>query len=85
MYDCRNSGSFPESAINSWGLSIEELLKNVASRINEEIKSLPQMQWPPTIDEVSAGPSENFLTLFVEWLEGPDKRKMGQISYLMFL
>ena len=75
MYDCRNSGSFPESAINSWGLSIEELLKNVARRINEEIKSLPQMQWPPTIDEVSAVPSENFLTLFVEWLEGPDKRK----------
>ena len=66
-----------ESAINSWGLSIEEVLKNVARRINEEIKSLPQMQWSPTIDEVSAVPSENFLTLFVEWLEGPDKRKRG--------
>ena len=77
VYDCRNSVSFLESAINSWGLSIEELLKNVARRINEEIKSLPPMQRPPTIDEDSAVRCENFLTLFVEWLEGPDKRKRG--------
>ena len=42
-------GSFLESALNSWGLPIEDLLHNVARQVNEDEKGLPQMPWPPSI------------------------------------
>ena len=61
-------GSFLESALNSWGLPIEDLLHNVAHQVNEDAKGLPQMPWPPSIANLCAEAPENFLTKFVEWL-----------------
>ena len=61
-------GSFLESALNSWGLPIEDLLHNVARQVNEDAKGLPQMPWPPSIANLCAEAPENFLTKFVEWL-----------------
>ena len=55
-------GSFLESALNSWGLPIEDLLHNVARQVNEDAKGLPQMPRPPSI-----------ANLFVGWLINPGK------------
>ena len=55
-------GSFLESALNSWGLPIEDLLHNVAHQVNEDAKGLPQMPRPPSI-----------ANLFVGWLINPGK------------
>ena len=57
-----------ESALNSWGLSIEDLLHNVARQKNEDAKGLPEISWPPSIANLWAESPENFLTKFVRWL-----------------
>ena len=62
-----------ESALNSWGLSIEDLLHNVARQVNEDAKGLPQMRWPPSIANLCSEAPENFLTKFVGWLINPGK------------
>ena len=62
-----------ESALNSWGLPIEDLLHNVARQVNEDAKGLPQMPWPPSIANLCAEAPENFLTKFVGWLINPGK------------
>ena len=61
-------GSFLESALNSWGLPIEDLLHNVACQVNEDAKGLP-----PSIANLCAEASENFLIKFVGWLINPGK------------
>ena len=66
-------GSFLESALNSWGLPIEDLLHNVARQVNEDAKGLSQMPWPPSIANLWAKAAENFLTKFVGWLINPGK------------
>ena len=66
-------GSFLESALNSWGLPIEDLLHNVARQVNEDAKSSPQMPWPPSIANLCAEVPENFLTKFLGWLIIPRK------------
>ena len=65
VYDRSNGGTFLESAVNSWGLNIEDLLRNVARQINTEINKLSQMPLPPTVEEVCGEISGNFLTSFV--------------------
>ena len=66
-------GSFLESALNSWGFPIEDLLHNVARQVNEDAKGLPQIPWPPSIANLCAEVPENFLTKFVGWLINPGK------------
>ena len=68
-------GSFLESALNSWGLPIEDLLNNVARQVNEEAKNLPHMSWSPSIANLSKEFSENFFTKFVGWLIKPERKE----------
>ena len=68
VISCCGGGIFLESALNSWGLSIEDLLHNVACQVNEDAKGLPQMPWPPSVANLCAEAPENFLTKFVRWL-----------------
>ena len=75
VFDSSEGGSFLESAVNSWGLPIEELLRNVARRINESAKDIPQMPWPPSIYSVTTEAPENFFTQFVSWLVSPEKKE----------
>ena len=57
-----------ESAINSWGLPIEDLLQNVACQVNEDAKGLP-----PSIANLCTEAYENFLIKFAGWLINPGK------------
>ena len=75
VFDSSEGGSFLESAVNSWGLPIEELLHNVARRVNESAKNIPHMPWPPSLDSVTTEAPENFLTQFVGWLVSPEKKE----------
>ena len=69
---CRG-GSFFESELNSWGWPIEDILHNVAHQVNEDVKGLPQIPWPPSIANLCAYAPENFLTIFVGWLIKPEE------------
>ena len=62
-----------ESALNSWGLPIEDLLHNVARQVNEDAKGLPQIPWPPSIANLCTEAPENFVTKFVGWFINPGK------------
>ena len=66
-------GSFLESELSSWGWPIEDMLHNVAHQVNEDVKGLPQMPWPPSIANLCADAPENFLTIFARWLIKPEK------------
>ena len=72
---CRG-GSFLESALNSWGLPIEDLLHNVACQVNEEAKNPPHISWPLSIANLSKEFSQNFFTKFVGWLIKLKKKEM---------
>ena len=64
-------GSFLEFALNFWGLSIDDLLHNVAPQVNEEAKNLPYMSWPPSIANLSKEFSQNLFTKFAGCLSKP--------------
>ena len=68
-------GNFLESALNSWGLPIKDLLHNVARQVNEEAKNLPNMSWPPSIANLSKELSQQFFTKLVGWLVKPEKKE----------
>ena len=75
VFDASQGGSFLEAAINSWGIPLEKLLKNVACRIHEEIKTVPVNNWPPTIEEMEDEEVPiNVLTRFVGWLKSPNEK-----------
>ena len=73
VFSSCGEGSFLESALNSWGLSIEDLLHNVARQVDEDAKGLPQMPWHPSIANLCAEAPENVLTKFVGWMINPEK------------
>ena len=62
------------------GLSIEDLLHNVARQKNEDAKGLPEMPWPPSIANLCAESPENFLTKFLKWLINSRKTNPDLIS-----
>ena len=75
VFDSSEGGNFLESTVNSWGLPIDELMHNVARRVNESVKGIPQMPWPPSMNTVITETPENFLTQFVGWLITPEKKE----------
>ena len=44
--------------------------------MNENAKDLQLMQWPPSLDSLSAPTPDNFLTRFVGWLISPEKKEV---------
>ena len=79
VFDATRCGSFLESAIICWGLSPEQLMKNVALQIKEKAKHLQQMQWPPTIEEACEKMDDNLLTEFVSWLRSPNPNEVKDL------
>ena len=52
VYDTSGSGSYIEAAISLLGISNEQLIQNVASRLRDEIKQTMTVPWPPNVDEL---------------------------------
>ena len=52
VYDCKGGGDYIECTVRSMGISDAQLLKNIAPRLAKNIKSVPSIQWPPTIEEL---------------------------------
>ena len=47
VYDVSKGGSYIEAAINAWGISDDDLLRNVASRLRNKTKNFTNLTWPP--------------------------------------
>ena len=52
LYDTAGGGSYIEAAINSWGITEEQLLNTAAHRIKESVSRETPMYWPPHIDSL---------------------------------
>ncbi len=52
VYDTSGSGSYIEAAISLLGISNEQLIKNVASRLRDEIRQTITVPWPPQVSEL---------------------------------
>ena len=48
VHDVLKRGSFIESAVNFWGISIDSMIKHVANYIQENFRSLEFMVQPPS-------------------------------------
>ena len=72
VYDVSKGGSFIESAINFWGISIDSMLKHIAKYMRENFRNKEIMTWPPStadLDTDSSIPEE--MLKFLIWLDEP--------------
>ena len=52
VYDTSGSGSYIEAAISLLGISNEQLIQNVASRLRGEIRQTMTVPWAPQVGEL---------------------------------
>ena len=79
VYDTRAAGTYIEAALLSLGISDEQLLKNVASRLNKQISQTNTIPWPPLIPEVER--EEEYIELIMKlitWLKYPNKKVVDE-------
>ena len=52
VYDTKGGGDYIQCAVMCLGISDEQLIRTVASRISQEMKNTPSIPWPPNIEEL---------------------------------
>ena len=52
VYDTSGSASYIEAAISLLGISNEQLVQTVSSRLRDEIKQTTTVPWPPQVSEL---------------------------------
>ena len=77
VYDKTTAGSYVEAAILSLGISDEELLKNVAKRLHENIMNTEVISWPPLVSDLEEPENSNPLLMkLIILLKAPDKKDL---------
>lgn len=77
VYDTRGAGSYLEAAISSLGVSDDQLVKNVAGRLRDQIIKTKTVPWPPYLHELEADEDLNDLLLkLITWLKHPTKSEV---------
>ena len=72
VYNASAGGSYIEAAINSWGVSDEQLLNTVARRLKEKLKGDASIDWPPHVEELKQDERPNdLLRKLLTWLKNP--------------
>ncbi len=75
VYDVSNGGSFIEAAINAWGVSEDNLINNVAKRLESSLKESTPLSWPPhaeDLESVAEPPLQ--LVKLLTWLQNTAKK-----------
>lgn len=52
VYDTSGGGSYVEAALSSISISSEQLVRNVAERLRDDIKLIKLVPWPPRVEEL---------------------------------
>lgn len=78
VYDTSGGGSYVEAALNSIGVSNEQLVHNVAERIRDDIKSIKLIRWPPRVEELEE--EEELSPLLVQLLSALRGKKEVDLS-----
>ena len=75
VYDNNAAGSYVEAALLSLGISDDQLLKNVASRLNKEIQNSKTMPWPAFIPDLEKTEKSNELLMkLITMLKTPNEK-----------
>ena len=75
VYDNNAAGSYVEAALLSLGISDDQLLKNVASRLNNDIHNSKTMPWPVFIPDLEkTEKSSELLMKLITLLKTPNKK-----------
>ena len=75
VYDVSKGGSYIEAAINAWGISDDDLLRNVASRLRNKTKNFTNLTWPPHPKHLDTTPDmPEVLLKFLVWLKYPTRK-----------
>ena len=70
VYDASKGGSYIEAAINAWGISDDDLLRNIASRLRKKTKNFTNLTWPPHPKHLDTTPDmPEVLLKFLIWLK----------------
>ena len=76
VFDTNGSGDYVESAMSSLGITDEQLLRNLAPRLSQKIRSEHSLNFPPRIDQLED--DENLSTDLLKllyWMKNPEKSK----------
>ena len=76
IYDVTGGGSYIDTALCATGISDEQLMQNLCSRLHSKINETECVQWPPRIDQLEE--EEDIccaLVQFMSWLKQPPKKK----------
>ena len=77
VYDANGGGDYIECAVNSLGISTDQLLHNLAPRLSENIKSVPTVPWPPTIEELEEYEEVSpLILLLLTYMKNPSKKSV---------
>ena len=76
MYDVIRSGSYIDAALYATGISNEQLIQNLCSRLHSTINETECVQWPPRIGQLEEQEGiSHELVQFLSWLKHPLKKK----------
>jgi len=75
VYDKKAAGTYVEAALLSLGISDEQLLRNVASRIRDDTLKSDKINWPPSVVELEKDEaSDGLLFRLLSLLRAPNKK-----------
>ena len=79
VYNASTGGSYIEAAINSWGVSDEQLLNTVARCLREKLKDETAIYWPPHVEELEQDERPNdLLRKLLTWLKSPSDNDFNE-------
>ena len=73
VFDVSKGGNFIEAALNSWGISDDDLLYNLAQRMRKKSKSSRNFKWPPKSSDLEyPAKIPEDIVKFLTWLRNPN-------------
>ncbi len=90
IYNTTGSGSYIEAAISLLGISTEQLIQTVASKLRDEIRQTVKVPWPPQVSELEQ--EEDMSPLLVQLISlfkkpgqaKPDAKALALASMLTY-
>ena len=81
-------GNLIDAALDSFGISDDQLLRNVAKRLHSRLKGESNMQWPPRVSELEQDGRSEALILIIKlitWVQNPSNNDFNNDSSALAL
>ena len=81
MYHVTGGGSYIDAVLYATGISDEQLMQNLCSRLHSKINETECVQWPPRIDQLEEEEDICYaLVQFLSWLKHPPKKETFRLQ-----